>query len=348
MAGWVAVAAWMFGSACDAPSSDGGGRDGSVRDGIMAFSGDSLDDSGRPNADPPSSDLCADGSRARTRIPADIIVVVDNSGSMSAQIGSVVARINADFAAILDDAAIDYRVIVISRHGPIGLDANSCDDHGICIGEGLAGDICDPDGPPKLTDRFKHYSICIDSDDSFRKLAASFDRSPPGWAGRFQPSSYFNSRRQPVALDDAPDGWSEWLRRDATRTFLFITDDDSNEPDERFKAWMYSKDPSFFGTETNPNWVAHSILGLDENEPPTAPWQPSDALVFGECELPGVGRGHGAGEDYQRLSRDSGGLRFPICQNANFDVIFQAVATDIVSSSGTSRRGGPRPQGCGT
>ncbi len=321
------------------PDSDGDG----TNDGDEVFLG----------TDPLNPDeACADaaGNATIVRRPADIIVVVDNSSSMSAEIDAVVARINMDFATILANADIDYRVILVSRHGPTGLSANSCDDHGICIGDGLAGGACDPVGPPKLTDRFKHYSICINSEDSFRKLASSFDRSPPSWAGSFKPSGYFDADDELVALSDAPDGWSTWLRPGATRTFLEITDDDSNESDSRFKAWMYSKDPGFFGTEDNPNWIFHSILGMDENDPATDPWLPDDPIVSEECNVPGVGRGSGAGEDYQRLSRESEGLRFPICQNSNFNVIFQAVATDVVSGSTVPCRftpdavsGGPVP-----
>ena len=64
--------------------------------------------------------------------------------------------------------------------------------------------MCDPVGPPAPTARFKHYSICINSEDSIEKLAASFDRSPPGFAGGFQESQYFNAGGSLVDLPDAP------------------------------------------------------------------------------------------------------------------------------------------------
>ena len=117
---------------------------------------------------------------------------------------------------------------------------------------------------PGSNPRFRHYSICIDSEDSMVKMAASFDRSPPGWAGGFQASGYFDSGDNLVALTDAPDGWSTWLRPGATRVFLEITDDDSERSSTDFLDWMYSKDPMFFGTASEPNWVFHSILGITE------------------------------------------------------------------------------------
>lgn len=273
---------------------------------------------------------CASDSGATTLVsqPIDIIVIVDNSSSMSGEINSIVDRINEDFADILDGAEIDYQVILISRHGPVGLSANSCDDHGICIEPPLAGDVCDPTGPPETTSTFRHYSICINSEDSLIKAAASFDRTPPSWAGGFQDSGYFDGSGTLIPLADAPDGWSAWLRPEASRAFLEISDDDSNVSFDDFVDWMYSKDPSFFGIEAEPNWIFHSIIGIEENTPADDPWLPEDPIVTDRCY-----GGAGEGRDYQELSIMSGGLRFPICNNDTFDVIFQAIADNVVEGA---------------
>ncbi len=260
--------------------------------------------------------------------PVDIIVAVDNSSSMSGEIQAVIDRINMDFAAILDTAEVDYQVIIVSRHGALDHDINSCDDHGICIEPPLAGAACDPVAPPVTTSRFKHYSICINSEDSIEKLAASFDRSPPGFAGGFEASGYFDSGGSLVALTDAPDGWSDWLRAGAFRAFLEISDDDSNADVDDFLGWIYSKPASFFGTAEDPNWVFHSIIGIEENTDPDDPYLPTDGIVTDSCS-----GGAGVGRDYQELSIMSGGLRFPICRNDSFDVIFQALAERIETGS---------------
>lgn len=299
------------------PDTDGDG----VSDGDEVFLG----------TDPLTPDsACAGDSGETTTVarPVDVIMVVDNSSSMSGEINAIIDRINQDFSGILDAEMIDYQLILISRHGRVGAGVNSCDDHGICIEPPLSTGVCDPFMAPGSNPRFRHYSICIDSEDSMVKMAASFDRSPPGWAGGFEASGYFDSGDNLVALSDAPDGWSTWLRPGATRVFLEITDDDSERSSTDFLDWMYSKDPMFFGTASEPNWVFHSILGITENSPASAAYEPSDPIVTSRCS-----GGSGEGEPYQELSIMSGGLRFPICNNDNFNVIFQAIANNVVAGA---------------
>jgi len=190
------------------------------------------------------------------------------------------------------------------------------------------------------TERFKHYSICINSRDSFKKMAASFDRSPPGWAGAFRPSAHFDSGGATVPWTEAPDGWHQYLRPGALRAFLEITDDSSDTNYTNFRDWMYSKAPSYFGTSDSRNWVFHSILGLTANTPAADPWLPTDPVVTGRCS-----GGAGDGQDYQELSILSEGLRFPICNNGNFDVMFQAVAERVVEGSTIPCRYSPAPVG---
>ena len=285
--------------------------------------------------DPTTPDGFCAGARGESTLesqPVDVILVIDNSSSMSGEIEAVIDRINNDFVRILegegDGPPIDYQIILISRHGPIGLAANGCDDHGVCIEPPLAGDVCDPVGPPVLTDRFHQYSVCIDSEDSLRKLVATFDRSPPEWAGRFIESGYFDDEGRLTTLEDVAGGWYLWLRPDASRVFLEITDDESHTDSEDFVEWLYSEDPVFFGTEEEPNWIFHSILGISENTPPDDPWLPSDPIVTDRCE-----GGRDAGVDYQELSIMSGGLRFSVCRNDNFNVIFRAIAEHVVAEA---------------
>src|ERR1041384_5394738 len=51
-----------------------------------------------------------------TRAPVDIVVVIDNSGSMQDEIDAVEKNLNVNFANILQTSGVDYRVILISRH----------------------------------------------------------------------------------------------------------------------------------------------------------------------------------------------------------------------------------------
>ena len=52
-----------------------------------------------------------------SRRPVDIIFVIDNSGSMADEIASVRKNIQTDFASIIEDSGVDYRVIMVSRFG---------------------------------------------------------------------------------------------------------------------------------------------------------------------------------------------------------------------------------------
>ena len=53
----------------------------------------------------------------QTTRPVDIIFVIDNSGSMDDEISEVETQINRNFANIIEDAGIDYRVVMISSYG---------------------------------------------------------------------------------------------------------------------------------------------------------------------------------------------------------------------------------------
>src|SRR6188768_3785191 len=49
------------------------------------------------------------------KVPVDIILVLDNSGSMEDELDAVEKNINVNFANILQQSGVDYRVILISR-----------------------------------------------------------------------------------------------------------------------------------------------------------------------------------------------------------------------------------------
>jgi cysteine-rich repeat protein len=256
---------------------------------------------------------------------------------MNEEIAAIQDRINQDFADVLNRAGVDWQLILLSRHGKIGHRLNDCDDNGICIGGELtAGELapgqpiqpCDPLKAPADTAKFHHYSICIDSQDGLQKIAASFASPAPGWSGGFQESRYY--AKTWVNLKTAPDeGWSAWLRPGALRAFLMVSDDSqagATAPSS-FQQWLYAQDPSFFGTPDSPNWVFHSIVGLAEKAGAT-PYTANEPLVTARC-----GSADRAGQPYQQLSRQSGGLRFPVCQHDNFDAVFQGVAKSVVDAS---------------
>jgi cysteine-rich repeat protein len=71
---------------------------------------------------------------------------------------------------------------------------------------------------------------------------------------------------------------------------------------------------------------------MAENDPATDPWLPADDIQSGQC-TPGS---ESSAVDYQELSRLTQGLRFPLCNNDSFDVIFQRIADDVVRGSSLS------------
>ncbi|MCA9581740.1 MAG: hypothetical protein KC416_08085 [Myxococcales bacterium] len=69
--------------------------------------------------------------------PVDIVIVVDQSGSMSEEIAQVQANLNT-FAQTIASSGIDYHVIVLARRTP----KSTSDKYSICIDPPLAGPGC--------------------------------------------------------------------------------------------------------------------------------------------------------------------------------------------------------------
>ena len=244
------------------------------------------------------------------RRPVDIILVVDNSGSMTDEIVAIQNHINGSFADVLSRSGLDYRVIVVARHGSATL-AQS-----ICISRPLSTVDCGPTLPPLPginPGRFYQYSIEIGSLDSFTQLLRSYNGAL---------KDEFNL---------APSGWSQWLRGDAFKVFIEFSDDAASTLEDAFETQLFSLSPKMFGDASQRNYVWHSIIGLRENTPANKPWLATDPLQTTRCT-----RGGGAvnaGLPYQRLSIKTGGLRYPICEYGSFSTIFGDIAASVSSSS---------------
>lgn len=275
--------------------------------------------------DPDSA--CAAQSAAATlaKKPVDIIILIDNSGSMTAEITGVEKNINQNFAQIIESSGIDYRVILIARQG------SATNGQSICIEAPLsgipAGGCATPpaqpvDNPPK----FYHYNVEVASRDSICKAINGFTK--PDLDGK------------------APNGWQEWLRPDSYKTFIEITDDgvgcslngtsyqDSNSVNGGTAAAalmdqsILALSPMHFGTAQERNYAWYSIVAMSYNDPPTKPWDPADPITTGECPTaanPGTG--------WQALSVLTNALRFPICDTTSYDVVFQAIANGVIAGS---------------
>jgi hypothetical protein len=250
-----------------------------------------------------------------SRRPVDIIFVIDNSGSMADEIAAVRNNIQTDFASIIEDSGVDYRVIMVSR---FGLDAT-----GVCIEPPLSSHPCTKDLESNDGPRYFQYSQDIGSNDGLCQLLDTFDR-PLG--------------------KHAPHGFQEWLRKDASKDIVIITDDDARctyrddhiqllvgadnaEPFDdalAFHAALRAKAPEQFAGA----YQFFSIVGLKGKDPDTDPLFPSDPLDPNVCST-----APGPGLSYQALSVATDALRYPVCEGRSFDAIFHAIADSVIKTS---------------
>jgi hypothetical protein len=267
----------------------------------------------QPSAAPPNDGTCV-STRAQAeliRSPVDIVVVLDNSLSMSDEAASVEVNLNESFARILNDAGIDYRLILISEHR-----SSQGQGTAVCIDSPLSGLAQCPGEQPVFTDRFFHYSTEIGSRDSFDVLLETYSGQSPDEYGL------------------APSGWSAWLRAGAQKVFLEISDDDARLAVASFLTELTTIAPEHFGSDAqHPNLVWHSIVGLAEKLDPVEAHSPDEPVELEEC-TGNQNNVFNPGEKYQELSRQTGGLRFPICQFAAYDTVFQAIADSVLETSG--------------
>lgn len=233
--------------------------------------------------------------------PLDIVFVIDNSGSMTEEIEAVQRNINRDFADIIAASGLDWRIILVSRHG------RAAYSQSICISSPLSGTSCSPvPSVPALTSRFFHYDVEVGSHNSFDILV--------------------NTAKTVDRNGFAPNGWTQWLRPDAHVAFVAITDDESTTPWETFVSNLSARD-SRFGSAQAPAFTWYSIVGLKENQPSTEPWGPSAPVQTSRC----WGQMEASGQEYQELSIRTGGLRFPLCLLDDFDVLFRRLAESVVA-----------------
>ncbi len=151
--------------------------------------------------DPDMACTSATAAAVLERLPADIIWVVDNSSSMDQEIENVKAGINA-FAAFIETSGIDYRVIMLSKRG-VGASGTR---YSICVPPPLAGDAACGNGP-----RFFHSSIDILSTQPLEQILGTL-----GQTTGYGPT---DSR--------GGEPWRDWLRIEASKTFVVVTDDNA-------------------------------------------------------------------------------------------------------------------------
>ena len=251
--------------------------------------------------------------------PADIIFVIDNSGSMGEEIAGVEQNINQNFAQQMAASGIDYRIIMVTQHGSSSLT--------VCVQAPLSGTTNCAGPPVNVPNQFYHYSVNVQSHDSFCKLLNTF----------------YGTEADQYNL--APNGWSEWMRPEAVKVFVVMSDDGAsctwngnnyndgnNVASGQTAAVEFDKDllalsPLHFGTQANRNYLWYSIVGLGPKNPanPLEAWNEFDPVTTSECTPGAVD----PGTAYQWLSKGTGALRFPLCDPSGYDTVFADIAAGV-------------------
>jgi hypothetical protein len=245
------------------------------------------------------------------RVPVDVVLVFDNSGSMVAEAAALEAAL-PEFAARLDRDEVDYRIILLSRHRDAERESSEEASTSVCIDAPLGVGPC-PSESPVPTERFFQYSIKIDATDSFARFIESF--SEPDRFGLVQ------------------SGWSERLRPDARKVIIEISDADSSVSVSAFLDALVARDSLGLLTAAGrPNFVFHSIVGLAPKRIALAVYDANEPIESSTCGGDG-GAPDNAGERYQALSRLSGGARLPLCPPSLLGARMQLLATDVALRS---------------
>ena len=159
---------------------------------------------------------------------ADIIFVLDNSGSMAQEVSAVQTNLNS-FSNQISGAGIDVHVVVISAPpggGPGG---------GACV---------DPTGiacifVPTLTTGMliNGNGVCVDPPLGTAGACPQGDDSNPA-AGFMHVKQAVDSHNALAQIEQTFPTWQSLLRPDAAKTFVVITDDESQVAAGDFTTWV--------------------------------------------------------------------------------------------------------------
>lgn len=138
--------------------------------------------------------------------PADVIVVVDNSAKMEAEVAMTQEGIVEFYSALAAAQTRPQVTLISARHPP----NDPKEKNGICVPEPLGSGSCPDDSRPPV---FEHLPLSVGSKDALSVLHAAYA------------------------------DWKERLRVGADLHLLVISDDDSDMTSEQFSAAMSSLSP---------------------------------------------------------------------------------------------------------
>lgn len=221
------------------------------------------------------------------KLPVDVLVYIDGSGTMAPALAAVEQNIDQNFAQKMGASALDYRVIMMTTSK-------------------IPQNPADPS-------RWYYYENLGGSGALHENLLGWYNLSAAG--------------------NKPPGGYSDWVRDESFKVFLVISDTSSGPTMDgaTFDQKLLALQPARFGTADARKYRYHAIVGLQENDPPSAPWPPSAPVVGTTCT--GYNGALAPGEKAQEVAILTGGLRFPLCQFDKYDVVFSTIAEGIAQTT---------------
>ena len=184
------------------------------------------------------------------------------------------------FAAKIGTVGLDYTVTFIVRRG------TNAGQNQICVPTPLAAANC-ADNPPT----FHHVNQDVQSTDSFQRILQTYDTS-----------------------------WKNYVRMDATKVFIEVTDDTSAMSETDFDTQLLAKQPAgMFGTADDRHYIWHSIVSK-----PFATTPPSSAI----CPTAA-----GPSLQYQKLSLLTNGIIDEVCKT-DYSGVLDNIAKGITDKLG--------------
>jgi hypothetical protein len=185
--------------------SDSDGDSDSDSDGDSDSDSDSDTDS---DTGTDSNDECAsvtDQAEMKS-LPVDIIIAVDNSGSMTEEAKWVQNNMN-QFSNQIDASGVDYHIVLISE--------GNTSDEGICVAAPLGNGNCPLDSKPP---NYLHIDAFVNSSDSLAVVNATYNQ----WKSMLRPDSI---RHFLVVSDDNSDDsgadFTNWMAAKGITDFTF-------------------------------------------------------------------------------------------------------------------------------
>lgn len=220
---------------------------------------------------------CAKAEAVATKPPVDVIVSVDQSGSMSDDIANVKANINklSDF---LKRTGLDHRVVMIGTPGTGSYD--------VCVPPPLGAPGCASNG-----NQFRVVNRNVQSNDTLTIILSTLDQT----SGAME--------------------WRSFLRPQALKVFVPITDDNSYQKATQFDPELLAKGRGLFGTAADRRYKFYPITG--------AAAFPSEAT----CGRNAVNNG----KEYLELAKLTRGKWFPICLT-DFAPVFEEIGKSVADT----------------